>query len=58
MRLATAQSKMVSVFIVDNARDLYSRDMTSTFRERKRLKGKKFYGNYAVEETMAISSED
>ena len=48
----------MSVFVVDNARDLYSRDVTSTFGERKRLKGKKFYGNYAVKETMAISSDD
>lgn len=27
-------------------------------RKRRKLKGKKLYGNYAVEETIAISSKD
>src|SRR5450631_2225946 len=58
MRVATPQSKLVPVLTVDDARDMYSRDATATFRERRRLKGKKLYGDYAVEETIAISSED
>ena len=58
MRAATPQSKLVPVLTVDDARDMYSRDATATFRERRRLKGKKLYGDYAVEETIAISSED
>lgn len=40
---------------MDDARDMYSSDVTATFRERRRLKGKKLYGNYAVEETIIIS---
>ena len=58
MRVATSQSKLVPVLTVDDARDMYSRDATATFREMRRLKGKKLYGDYAVEETIAISSED
>ena len=58
MRVATPQSKLVPVLTVDDARDMFSRDATATFRERRRLKGKKLYGDYAVEETIAISSED
>ena len=46
------------VLTVDNARDMYSRAATAMFRERRRLKRKKLYGDYAVEETIAISSED
>ena len=40
-RMATLHSKLVSVLAVDDVRDMYSRDATATFRERKRLKGKK-----------------
>ena len=58
MRVATPQSNLVPVLTVDDARDMFSKDATATFRERRRLKGKKLYGNYAVEETIAISSED
>ena len=58
MRTATLQSKLVLVLTVDDARDMYSRDTTATFRDRQRLKGKKLYGNYVVEETITISSED
>ena len=58
MRAATPQSKLVSVLTVADAKDMYSRDTTATFRERRMLKGKKLYGDYAVEETIAISSED
>ena len=58
MRVATPHSKLVPVLMVDDARDVYSRDATATFRESKRLKGKKLYNDYAVEETIAISSED
>ena len=58
MRAATPQSKLVPVLTVDDARDMYSRDATATFRERRKLKGKKLYGDYSVEETIAISSED
>lgn len=43
---------------MDDVRDMYSMDVTATFRERTRLKGKKLYINYSMEETMAISSED
>jgi hypothetical protein len=43
---------------VDDARDMYSRNATATFREQRKLKGKKLYSDYAVEETIAISSED
>ena len=58
MRAATPQSKLVPILTVDDARDMYSRDATATFRERRKLKGKKLYGDYAIEETIAISSED
>lgn len=58
MRVATPQSKMVLVLTVDDARDMYFCDATATFRERRKLKGKKLYGNYAVDETIAISNED
>jgi hypothetical protein len=58
MRVATPTSRMVPVLTVDDARDMYSRDATATFREKRRMKGKKLYGDYAVEETIAISSED
>ena len=58
MRVATPQSKLVHVLTVDDARGMYSRDATATFRGRRKLKGKKPYSNYAVEKTIAISSED
>jgi hypothetical protein len=58
MRVATPQSKLVPVLTVDDARDMYSRDATEVFRERRKIKGKKLYSDYAVEETIAISSED
>lgn len=58
MWVATPQSKLVPVLTVDDARDMYSRDATAAFKERRRTKGKKLYGDYAVEETIAISSED
>ena len=37
---------------------MYSRDATATFCEKTLLKGKKLYGDYSMEETIAISSED
>ena len=58
MRVATPQSKLVPVLIVDDARDMYSRDAIATLRERREIKGKKLYSDYVVEETIAISSED
>ena len=58
MLTATPQSKLVPAFSVDDARDMYSRDATANFRERRKLKGKKLYGDYSVDETIAISSED
>lgn len=58
MRVATPQSKLVPTLTVDDARDMFSRDATAAFRERRRMKGKKLYGDYAGEETIAISSED
>jgi hypothetical protein len=51
MRIATPQSKMVPLLTVDDARDMYSRDATAAFRERRKMKGKKLYSEYAVEET-------
>jgi len=56
--IATPQSKMVPLLTVDDAREMYSRDATAAFRDRRRMKGKKLYSEYAVEETIAISSED
>jgi hypothetical protein len=58
MLAATPQSKLVPVLTVDDARDMYSRNATATFREQRKLKGKKLYSDYAMEETIAISSED
>ena len=58
MRAATPQSKLVPVLTVDDVRDMFSRDATAAFRERRKMKGKKLYSDYAVEETIAISSED
>ena len=55
---ATPQSKLVPALTVADALEMYSRDATATFRERRKLKGKKLYGDYAGEETIAISSED
>ena len=55
---ATPQSKLVPALTVADARDMYSRDATTIFRERRKLKGKKLYIDYAGEETIAISSED
>ena len=43
---------------VDDAWDMYSQDATATFREMKKIKGKKLYGDYALEMTIAISSKD
>lgn len=37
---------------------MYFKDMHATLREWRRLKGKKLYNDYAVEETIAISSKD
>ena len=51
-------SKLVPILTVDDAKDMYSKDAIATFRERRRLMGKKLYGDYAVEETITISSED
>jgi hypothetical protein len=50
MRVATPQSKLVPVLTVDDARDMYSRDATEVFRERRKIKGKKLYSDYAVED--------
>ena len=58
IQVATPHSKLVPVLTVDDARDMYSRVTTATFKKRKRLKGKKLYGNYAVEETIAMSKKD
>lgn len=58
MRVVTPQSKLMHVLIMDDGRDMNSRDATATSRERRRLKGKKLYANYAIEETIAISIED
>lgn len=58
MRSATPQSKLVPAMTVDDAREMLSRDPTETFRAKRKLKGKKLYGDYAGEETIAISSED
>ena len=58
VRAVTPQSKLVPDLTVDDARDMFSRDATAAFRERRKLKGKKLYSEYAVEETIAISSED
>ena len=58
MWAATPQSKLVPMLTVADARDMYSRDGMATFRERQRLKGKKLNGDYAMEETIAISFED
>ena len=58
MRVATPQSKLVPQLTVEDAREMYSRDATAVFREKRLLKGKKLYGDYALEETIAISSED
>ena len=58
MRVATPQSKLVPVLTVEDAREMYSRDATAVFREKRLLKGKKLYGDYSLEETIAISSED
>ena len=58
MRAQTPQSKLVPDLTVDDARDMFSRDATAAFRERRKLKGKKLYTEYAGEETIAISSED
>ena len=49
---------MVPALTVANAQDMYSRYVMATFKEQRRLKGKIFYGDYAVEETIAISFED
>ena len=56
--MRTPQSKLVPALTIEDAREMFSRDATATFRERRRLKGKKLYGDYAEEETIAISSED
>lgn len=58
MWVATPQSKLVPILTVDNARDMFSRDATAAFMERMRLKGKKLYSDYIVEETIAVSSKD
>lgn len=43
---------------VNDARDMHSRDVITTFREKRTLKGKKLYNQYAHDETIAIISED
>ena len=58
LQTGTPQSKLVPDLTVDDARDMYGRDATAAFRERRRGKGKKLYSDYAPEETIAISSED
>ena len=58
LQTGTPQSKLVPDLTVDDARDMYGRDATAAFRERRRGKGKKLYSDYAPDETIAISSED
>lgn len=58
IRVATPYTKLLHVFTVDDARDMYSNDATATFKEMKMLKRKKIYGNYAIEGTIAISNDD
>jgi hypothetical protein len=58
LQTGTPQSKLVPDLTLDDARDMYARDATSAFRERRRGKGEKLYSDYAAEETIAISSED
>ena len=58
LQTGTPQSKLVPDLTVDDARDMYARDATAAFRDRRRGKGKKLYSDYAPEETIAISSKD
>lgn len=37
---------------------MFARDAMAVFRERMKNKGKKLYNDYALKETIAISSED
>ena len=58
VQVVTPYNKLVPNLTVDNEKEIYSSDPTTTFRERKRLKGRKLYGDYAMEETIALSSRD
>lgn len=58
MRVAPPQSKMVSVFTMNNVQVMYSKAAIATFTERTRMKGMKLYGDYVIEETIAISNKD
>lgn len=44
--------------MVDDSMDMLSKDAMDVFRERKKRNAKKFYSDYAPEETIAISNED
>jgi hypothetical protein len=43
---------------INSENDAASRDATMAFRERRKLKGKKLYSEYAVKETMVVSYKD
>lgn len=57
MGIATPQSKFVPDLSVDDARDMYTRDATVAFHERRKGKGKKLSNEYIKKDTIAISSE-
>lgn len=56
MRAATLQSKLAPNLVVDDARDIYSSDATSTFRKMRTLKGNHLYSEYGMDNTIAINS--
>lgn len=58
MLVAIPQSKLVPNLTINDTRDMFSRDTKAVFRKRRKLKGRKLYSDYVVEETIAISSED
>lgn len=49
------QSNLVLSLSVHDNWDMLSRDATATFREQRKVNGKKLYSEYVVHETMAMA---
>lgn len=58
MHSVTAQRKLVPDLAVEDARYMFSRGATTAFKESRKMKGKKLYGDSALDVTIAISSKD
>ena len=58
LQIGTPQSKLLPQVTVNDVRDMFAKDATIVFWERRRGKSKKLYINYTPKETIAISNKD